>query len=425
MSGDQKKRKKPKHGAGGTSSNSNNPASTATTRKDGDAKHTQEEGGRAHTQSVRDGKRPARGQDPHGSNPKQKSDGNSFEPLQNEDSDSDEDNSDSDEEGAVDNNDSAGAAAGSLADDVLGNLKGQTGGTRFAAGGLIEQLLVKAMEKALETNKEPEPWVLKMVCGQPVQDPQVVQACCFYRVIRSLFFWLLDCMVVLQYWAGRGAGICTHLPNPLTSCVYPPCSRRGTRGLPCGGVIARNAPIQCCSAGLLRPCFHLALVCRWELRPLWVLPMLGPPEVYVPAVVKAKLEAVQTEGRTLKDVEEEVVSLCAGEGAILSTAKSTRCRDGATDRVDMKKLICTRGGKSRHLEYEASLDTAPGVQRRNVKGSARTGCPFEVSVRHAKSHRWPRISNMKLTHNHSVDREAIDVKLRKRRRSARSTLQQL
>ncbi|CAN0317317.1 unnamed protein product, partial [Ectocarpus sp. 6 AP-2014] len=148
-----------------------------------------------------------------------------------------------------------------------------------------------------------------------------------------------------------------------------------------------------------------------------ILTTSPPPEtqarrVYVPAVLKAKLEAVQTEGKTLEDVEEEVVRLCAGEGAILSTAKSTRCRDGATNRVDMKKLICTRGGKSRQLEYEASLDTVPGVQRRNVKGSARTGCPFEVSVRHAKSHRWPRISNMKLTHNHSIDRKAIDVKLR-------------
>ncbi|CAN0365954.1 unnamed protein product, partial [Ectocarpus sp. 13 AM-2016] len=53
-----------------------------------------------------------------------------------------------------------------------------------------------------------------------------------------------------------------------------------------------------------------------------------PPEtqVYVPAVLKAKLEAVQTEGKTLEDVEEEVVRLCAGEGAILSTTKSTRCR---------------------------------------------------------------------------------------------------
>ncbi|CAN0494499.1 unnamed protein product, partial [Ectocarpus sp. 8 AP-2014] len=142
------------------------------------------------------------------------------------------------------------------------------------------------------------------------------------------------------------------------------------------------------------------------------LPAAFACSVHVPAVLKAKLEAVQTKGKTLEDVEEEVVRLCAGEGAILSTAKSTRCRDGATDRVDMKKLICTRGGKSRQLEYEASLDTAPGVQRRNVKGSARTGCPFEVSVRHAKSHRWPRISNMKLTHNHSVDRKAIDVKLR-------------
>ncbi|CAM9967189.1 unnamed protein product, partial [Ectocarpus sp. 13 AM-2016] len=139
-----------------------------------------------------------------------------------------------------------------------------------------------------------------------------------------------------------------------------------------------------------------------------------PPEtqVYVPAVLKAKLEAVQTEGKTLEDVEEEVVRLCAGEGAILSTAKSTRCRDGATDRVDMKKLICTRGGKSRQAEYETSLDTAPGVLRRNVKGSARIGCPFEVSVRHAKTHRWPKISNMKLKHNHSVDRNAIDVKVR-------------
>ena len=74
-------------------------------------------------------------------------------------------------------------------------------------------------------------------------------------------------------------------------------------------------------------------------------------------MLKAKLEAVQTEGKTLEDVEEEVVRLCAGEGAILSTAKSTRCRDGATDRVDMKKLICTRGGKSRQAEYETSLDT--------------------------------------------------------------------
>ncbi|CAB1098364.1 unnamed protein product [Ectocarpus sp. CCAP 1310/34] len=109
-----------------------------------------------------------------------------------------------------------------------------------------------------------------------------------------------------------------------------------------------------------------------------------PPEtqVYVPAVLKANLEAVQTEGKTLEDVEEEVVRLCAGEGAILSTAKST------------------------------SLDTAPGVLRRNVKGSARTGCPFEVSVRHAKTHRWPKISNMKLKHNHSVDRNAIDVQVR-------------
>ncbi|CAB1120056.1 unnamed protein product [Ectocarpus sp. CCAP 1310/34] len=132
---------------------------------------------------------------------------------------------------------------------------------------------------------------------------------------------------------------------------------------------------------------------------------------YVLAVLKAKLEAVQTEGKTLEDVEEEVARWCAGEGAILSTAKSTRCRDGATDRVGMRKLICSRGGKSRQLEYEASLDTAPGVLRRNVKGSARTGCPFEVSVRHAKSHRWPKISNMKLKHNHSVDRNAIDVQV--------------
>lgn len=37
---------------------------------------------------------------------------------------------------------------------------------------------------------------------------------------------------------------------------------------------------------------------------------------------------------------------------------------------------------------------------------------FQVSVRHAKTHRWPKISNMKLTHNHSVDRNAIDVKVR-------------
>lgn len=82
-------------------------------------------------------------------------------------------------------------------------------------------------------------------------------------------------------------------------------------------------------------------------------------------MLKAKLEAVQTEGKTLEDVEEEVVRLCAGEGAILSTAKSTRCRDGATDRVDMKKLICTRGGKSRQLEYEASLDTG----KRSIRGT--------------------------------------------------------
>ncbi|CAN0590672.1 unnamed protein product, partial [Ectocarpus sp. 12 AP-2014] len=31
---------------------------------------------------------------------------------------------------------------------------------------------------------------------------------------------------------------------------------------------------------------------------------------------------------------------------------------------------------------------------------------------HAKTHRWPKISNMKLKHNHSVDRNAIDVKVR-------------
>ncbi|CAB1116228.1 unnamed protein product [Ectocarpus sp. CCAP 1310/34] len=140
-------------------------------------------------------------------------------------------------------------------------------------------------------------------------------------------------MVVLQYWAGRGAGICTHLPNPLTSCVYPPYSRRGTRGLPCGGVIARNASIQCCSAGLL--------------------PCTSPPRT---ATTAAGIDHQPSAGN-------------AGE-------------------------------------------TAPGVLRRNVKGSARTGCPFEVSVRHAKTHRWPKISNMKLKHNHSVDRNAIDVQLR-------------
>ncbi|CAB1115860.1 unnamed protein product [Ectocarpus sp. CCAP 1310/34] len=121
-----------------------------------------------------------------------------------------------------------------------------------------------------------------------------------------------------------------------------------------------------------------------------------PPETQVnnPAVVKTKLEAVPTEGKTPEDVVEEVVRTCTGEGAILSTAKSTRCRDGATDRVDIKKLICTRGGGCRQLEYEARLDTRL------------------VSIRHARTHQWPKISNMKLEHNHVVNREAIDVKLR-------------
>ncbi|CAB1097936.1 unnamed protein product [Ectocarpus sp. CCAP 1310/34] len=139
-----------------------------------------------------------------------------------------------------------------------------------------------------------------------------------------------------------------------------------------------------------------------------------PPEtqVYDPALLTTELEAVQTEGKILEDVVEEVVRTCAFEGVVLSTAKSTRCRDGGTDRVDMKKLICTRGGGSRQLEHEARLDTEPGVIRRNRKGSARTGCQFEVSVRHANSHPRPKITNIKLGHNHVVDRQAMAVKLR-------------
>ena len=37
---------------------------------------------------------------------------------------------------------------------------------------------------------------------------------------------------------------------------------------------------------------------------------------------------------------------------------------------------------------------------------------IQVTVRHAKTHQSPKICNMKLDHNHVINREAIEVKLR-------------
>ena len=107
---------------------------------------------------------------------------NSFRHLQDGDDSGSESGSDtpdgdggSDDDEAGDGDRHTGAAAGSLAGDILGSLKARPGGARFAAGGRIEQFLVGAMERALETGKDPPEWVMQAVCGQPVQDPQVIQ----------------------------------------------------------------------------------------------------------------------------------------------------------------------------------------------------------------------------------------------------------
>eukprot|EP00904_Undaria_pinnatifida_P011765 jgi/Undpi1/7719/HiC_scaffold_23.g10192.m1 len=136
-------------------------------------------------------------------------------------------------------------------------------------------------------------------------------------------------------------------------------------------------------------------------------------QAYDPAALLVKLKAIPVENGTPAEVEEELRSVCGKEGIILVVAKSSRVDDGSSNRVDFKKFVCQRAGKGRHdqEQYLRSLDNAPGITRRNGCGTSRISCPFEVTLRHAKSHAHPSLRNLKLEHNHVIDREAMAVKM--------------
>ena len=99
----------------------------------------------------------------------------------------------------------------------------------------------------------------------------------------------------------------------------------------------------------------------WHPTPQYVA--LGPLtlwlmlyQLYNPEALRVKLKSVPTVDRTLGEVKATVRAACDAEGIILCVGRSSRTHDGVSERYDMKKLTCQRGGANRQASYQRSLD---------------------------------------------------------------------
>ena len=89
------------------------------------------------------------------------------------------------------------------------------------------------------------------------------------------------------------------------------------------------------------------------------LMLLSSDQLYDPERLRVNLLAIETQDRTLEQVEEEVRTVCAEEGIFLSVTKYSRLRNRSCH--DMRKSSCQRGGTNRLADYLRRLDNGKRV----------------------------------------------------------------
>ncbi|CAN0010648.1 unnamed protein product [Laminaria digitata] len=124
--------------------------------------------------------------------------------------------------------------------------------------------------------------------------------------------------------------------------------------------------------------------------------------------LRAALDAIVMENRVIDDVEEDVKRVCRKHGVVLSVSRSLRTPDKTRKAVVVLK--CRHGMANRQAYWQARRYVPGKVRRRTT--SKRSGCPFEIHLRHPANQPHPRFTVMKLGHTHEVDPEATAVELR-------------